>query len=178
MFSSTIKNPTKEWLISKGIQESIATSIIKSFHPTSPSVNDIKQLGDQGLNELIKSITRENEDVGLYNISITLQVPFERTEIKLKAKTNDNLLSVSAKYPEVKSHLEFACGGIAACSTCHVYVNEEFKNSLNAITESEMDMLDLAWGYNDNSRLGCQLQFTEKCDGITLTVPEESNNLF
>jgi len=51
--------------------------------------------------------------------------------------------------------LDHACGGVCACSTCHVYV-ERGAESCNDPGEAEEDMLDLAPALRDSSRLGCQ----------------------
>jgi 2Fe-2S ferredoxin len=51
--------------------------------------------------------------------------------------------------------LDHACGGVAACSTCHVIV-EGGAETCNEISEAEEDMLDLAPGVTAASRLGCQ----------------------
>ena len=54
-----------------------------------------------------------------------------------------------------KIHLEHACGGNCACTTCHVVVKEGM-NKLSEAEESEEDMLDKAPGLTPTSRLGCQ----------------------
>lgn len=51
--------------------------------------------------------------------------------------------------------LDHACGGVVACSTCHVFVREGLK-SCNAATDDELDQLDKAPGITSASRLGCQ----------------------
>ncbi|MDP7318177.1 MAG: 2Fe-2S iron-sulfur cluster-binding protein, partial [SAR324 cluster bacterium] len=51
--------------------------------------------------------------------------------------------------------LDHSCGGVCACSTCHVYVREGL-DSCNEATEDEEDMLDLAPGLQVQSRLACQ----------------------
>ncbi len=51
--------------------------------------------------------------------------------------------------------IDHACGGVCACSTCHVLVIEG-SQSCNESSEAEEDMLDLAPGLEDSSRLGCQ----------------------
>jgi 2Fe-2S ferredoxin len=48
-----------------------------------------------------------------------------------------------------------ACGGVCACSTCHVYV-EQGSELLSAASENEEDILDKAFDVRINSRLGCQ----------------------
>ena len=51
--------------------------------------------------------------------------------------------------------IDHACGGVAACSTCHVLV-EEGAQSCNPAGEAEDDMLDEAPGVTESSRLSCQ----------------------
>src|SRR6202049_2675540 len=52
-------------------------------------------------------------------------------------------------------HLEHACGGNCACTTCHVIVNKSMEN-LSEMTDEEADRLDMAAGLTLKSRLGCQ----------------------
>jgi 2Fe-2S ferredoxin len=49
----------------------------------------------------------------------------------------------------------YACGGVCACSTCHVYVKEGL-SSLSAQQEKEEDILDKAFDVRSTSRLSCQ----------------------
>ncbi|XP_020225534.2 uncharacterized protein LOC109807430 [Cajanus cajan] len=54
--------------------------------------------------------------------------------------------------------LEGACEGSLACSTCHVIIMDvEHYNKLEDPTDEENDMLDLAFGLTETSRLGCQV---------------------
>ena len=70
--------------------------------------------------------------------------------------------------------IEAACDGTCACSTCHVYVDEEhFEKLPDKASEDEEDMLDLALDRRHNSRLCCQLVITKEFDGATLSLPEE-----
>ncbi|MGH9583053.1 MAG: 2Fe-2S iron-sulfur cluster-binding protein [Bryobacteraceae bacterium] len=52
-------------------------------------------------------------------------------------------------------HLEHACGGSCACTTCHVIVVEGDAN-LSEAEDDELDRLDMAPGLTLHSRLGCQ----------------------
>ena len=52
-------------------------------------------------------------------------------------------------------HLEHACGGSCACTTCHVIIREGAEN-LSEMQDDEADRLDTAWGLTARSRLGCQ----------------------
>ena len=56
-------------------------------------------------------------------------------------------------------HLEHACGGSCACTTCHVIINEGAQN-LSEMQDDEADRLDTAWGLTARSRLGCQAVIT------------------
>lgn len=64
--------------------------------------------------------------------------------------------------------IEHACEKSCACSTCHCIVIKGF-NSLSEITEKEEDLLDKAWGLNQNSRLSCQAKIGIK--DIEVEIP-------
>ena len=66
-------------------------------------------------------------------------------------------------------HLEHACGGNCACTTCHVIVREGF-DSLGEIDEIEEDLLDRAWGLTPTSRLSCQAILDER--DVTIEIPK------
>jgi ferredoxin, 2Fe-2S len=51
--------------------------------------------------------------------------------------------------------LEHTCGGVVACSTCHVIVREGL-DTCNEATDEELDQLEEAPGITMKSRLGCQ----------------------
>ena len=67
--------------------------------------------------------------------------------------------------------IEGACEGSLACSTCHVIVDAEWFELLKEATEDEEDMLDLAFGLTQTSRLGCQIIMTEELDGLVVYTP-------
>jgi 2Fe-2S ferredoxin len=73
--------------------------------------------------------------------------------------------------------IEGACEGSLACSTCHVIVDAEWYELLKDANEDEEDMLDLAFGLTQTSRLGCQIVMTEELDGLTVTLPSATRNL-
>ncbi|AHJ63826.1 Ferredoxin, 2Fe-2s [Granulibacter bethesdensis] len=72
--------------------------------------------------------------------------------------------------------IEGACEGSLACSTCHVIVDPEWFDRLEQPTEDEEDMLDLAFGLQKTSRLGCQLVMTDALDGLVVRLPSGSRN--
>ncbi len=67
--------------------------------------------------------------------------------------------------------IEGACEGSLACSTCHVIVDPAWFGKLAKPTEDEEDMLDLAFGLEKTSRLGCQIVMSEALDGLTVKLP-------
>ena len=73
--------------------------------------------------------------------------------------------------------LEGACEGSLACSTCHVIVDSKFYNKLEEPEEDEEDMLDLAYGLTETSRLGCQIIMTKELDGLIVKVPGQTRNI-
>ncbi len=73
--------------------------------------------------------------------------------------------------------IEGACEGSLACSTCHVIVDPSWYRKLTTPTEDEEDMLDLAFGLEETSRLGCQIVMTEALDGLVVRLPAGSRNL-
>ena len=69
--------------------------------------------------------------------------------------------------------IEAACGGCCACATCHVYIDEEWALKLDKKNDDEESMLDQAFNLKQNSRLGCQIEYTEKINGISLKLAPE-----
>lgn len=91
-------------------------------------------------------------------------------------KEGENLLDVV-----VNNNLDLdgygACEGTLACSTCHLILKQkDYDNLKNPPTDEELDMLDLAYGLTDTSRLGCQVFLTKELDGLEVEVPEGIND--
>lgn len=73
--------------------------------------------------------------------------------------------------------LEGACEGSLACSTCHVILPEAVFESLPEACDDENDMLDLAYGLTETSRLGCQVTCARgPLDGCEVVIPSASRN--
>ena len=71
--------------------------------------------------------------------------------------------------------LDHACGGVCACSTCHVVVREGLE-ALNEPTEPEEDQLDNAPGLTGSSRLACQA-VPDGTGDMVVEVPGWNRNL-
>ncbi|KAF8148411.1 2Fe-2S ferredoxin-type domain-containing protein [Crassisporium funariophilum] len=93
----------------------------------------------------------------------------------VEANEGDDILSIAHEYD---IDLEGACEGSVACSTCHVILPEEYYDLLPEPEDDENDMLDMAFGLTDTSRLGCQVKLTRELDGITCTLPSATRNMF
>jgi 2Fe-2S ferredoxin len=67
--------------------------------------------------------------------------------------------------------IEAECGGACACATCHVYVDEGWRDKTGSPSQMEEDMLDFAFDVRESSRLSCQIKLTDELDGIVVRVP-------
>ena len=67
--------------------------------------------------------------------------------------------------------IDAECGGACACATCHVYVDEAWREKTGTPSQMEKDMLDFAFDVRDSSRLSCQIKLKPELDGIVVRVP-------
>ena len=66
------------------------------------------------------------------------------------------------------------CGGNAPCSTCHPYLDQETFVKTGGTTEEEEDLLEMRDGTrHDNSRLTCQVEWSEDLDGAEIEIAPE-----
>ncbi len=72
--------------------------------------------------------------------------------------------------------LHHNCGGVCACSTCHVYV-ENGEDHLPEISDKEEDFIDRAVSPRLNSRLGCQCILEDGDGEIIVTLPDQTQFL-
>jgi 2Fe-2S ferredoxin len=63
------------------------------------------------------------------------------------------------------------CGGACACATCHVYIDEAFNDKTGTAESMEESMLDFASDMKANSRLSCQINISDKMDGLIVRLP-------
>ncbi|KAI2608105.1 ferredoxin [Hypoxylon fragiforme] len=99
----------------------------------------------------------------------------EGREHKIAVSKGDNLLDIAQAHD---LEMEGACGGSCACSTCHVIVlDEEYYDKMPEPEDDENDMLDLAFGLTETSRLGCQVVMTKELDGVRVKLPSMTRNL-
>ena len=95
----------------------------------------------------------------------------EKAEHDIMAAKGEHLLEVAIEHG---INIEHACGGVCACSPCHIYVEKGMEN-LTESTEAEDDRVEEAPGLQRNSRLSCQC--TIQGDGpIVIRVPAWNRN--
>ncbi|KAI9493232.1 2Fe-2S ferredoxin-type domain-containing protein [Zychaea mexicana] len=95
-------------------------------------------------------------------------------EISVKAVEGDTMLDLAQRYD---IDLECACEGSLACSTCHVILEPEYYDKMEEPSDEENDMLDLAFGLTETSRLGCQIEMNDELDGLTVRLPSATRNM-
>jgi 2Fe-2S ferredoxin len=95
------------------------------------------------------------------------------TRREVDAPLGLSVLEIAHKYG---IDIEGACEGSLACSTCHVIVDAGWFKKLETPTEDEEDMLDLAFGLTQTSRLGCQIVMTDDLDGLVVKLPAATRN--
>jgi len=72
--------------------------------------------------------------------------------------------------------LHHNCGGVCACSTCHLYINKG-ENFLEEISDKEEDFIDRAVNPRLNSRLGCQCVLVAGAGNLEVTIPDQTQFL-
>lgn len=103
----------------------------------------------------------------------TVTFQFEDSSIPTKTVSGDFLdQSVLEITEEYDVHLNHNCGGVCACSTCHVYI-EKGEEYLEEISDKEEDFIDRAINPRLESRLGCQCVILENDAQIVVTIPDQ-----
>lgn len=69
--------------------------------------------------------------------------------------------------------LHHNCGGVCACSTCHLYL-EAGEDLVEELTDREEDFIDRAVNPRLNSRLGCQCVLLDGAGTLEVTLPDQS----
>mgnify|MGYP000256455998 FL=1 len=82
-----------------------------------------------------------------------------------------NLMEVVRSYELAPEGTIGVCGGMAMCASCKCYVKTD--HELPEMGQDEDMMLAEAFYVEDNSRLGCQIQITQKMDGLEVELAPE-----
>ena len=70
-----------------------------------------------------------------------------------------------------------ACEGTLCCTTCHLIFKQSDFEKIGQPSEEELDMLDLAYGLTETSRLGCQVFLKKDLDPLEVQVPAGINDV-
>ena len=92
------------------------------------------------------------------------------------ARTVDAELGATVMEAAIRNNIpgiEAECGGACACATCHVYVDEAWREATGNPEQMEEDMLDFAFDVRSESRLSCQIKVTDALDGLVVRIPEK-----
>jgi 2Fe-2S ferredoxin len=100
----------------------------------------------------------------------TIEFEFGALPYKLHGKPM-SLLDVAENYGVFLDH---ACGGVCACSTCHVLIKSG-GSGLSAAEDDELDRLEMAADQQLTSRLGCQAVITRPGDYV-VEIPKWNRN--
>lgn len=73
------------------------------------------------------------------------------------------------------SGIDGDCGGVCACATCHVYIEDSGLEQIAPQSEMERDMLELAHDVRPTSRLACQIRISGVADGLVVNLPKHQH---
>ena len=73
----------------------------------------------------------------------------------------------------LKAGLDHACGGVCACTTCHLWIKDQ--DGISPADDDELDRMDMAADQQLNSRLGCQSVITRPGDYV-VEIPKWNRN--
>ena len=115
------------------------------------------------------------EDEPSINVKFVLEDPHplgqEEKEVTIKVRLGDSILGAAL---DAGIGIEHACGGVTACSTCHIYINKG-EDCISEADDDELDRVEEAPGLQDNSRLSCQC-VVERDGEIQVQVPAWNRN--
>lgn len=107
-------------------------------------------------------------------VTVSFVLP-DNSVVSVPARIGESLLQTAHRND---IDLEGACEGVCACSTCHLIFPAELYDALPDPSEDEEDMLDMAFGLTETSRLGCQITVTAEMDGAVLELPKATRNFY
>ena len=107
----------------------------------------------------------------------TIKFNFEQTGLQPvtleRLEPGQSILEVALKH-DIELHHN--CGGVCACSTCHLYVNQG-EDFLEELSDKEEDFIDRAMNPRLNSRLGCQCLLLDGDGEVEVTLPDQTQFL-
>ena len=100
-------------------------------------------------------------------------IEFDGTEHPVEVKNGLSVMEGAIK--NNVPGIDADCGGACACATCHVHVDEAWRDKVGGPSAMEESMLDFAEGVQPDSRLSCQIKVTDALDGLIVRMPESQH---
>ena len=110
--------------------------------------------------------------MSIYKIKINFEEAGKES-VELSINRDESVLDVCL---DNGIELQHNCGGVCACSTCHLYV-EQGEDLIEELSDKEEDFIDRAISPRLNSRLGCQCVLLEKGGDLVVTLPDQTQFL-
>jgi 2Fe-2S ferredoxin len=109
----------------------------------------------------------------MYNITFKFEQKGLEPITLTNIESDQSILEVALKND---IDLHHNCGGVCACSTCHLYL-EQGEDLVEELSDKEEDFIDRAINPRLNSRLGCQCVLLDGGGNITVTLPDQTQFL-
>ena len=95
---------------------------------------------------------------------------FDGTRFEVDAENGSTVMENAIR--NAVPGIEAECGGACACATCHVYVEDAWREKVGGPSPMEEDMLDFGYDVKPDSRLSCQIKVTAELEGLVVRTPE------
>ena len=99
------------------------------------------------------------------------KITFLNWDVTVEVEPGTTILEAAERVEDKGVKVGHSCGGVCACSTCHVWIREGF-DSVEEPSEREEDILDKAFDVRPFSRLGCQTEIGDR--DLVVEVTQES----
>lgn len=123
-------------------------------------------------------LRHSDEEHGPATVPVKFELEDPESLTGSEEKTIDAMAAIGESILEVAIdagiNIEHACGGVCACSTCHVYL-EDGEDLCNEPDDDELDRVEEAPGLQVNSRLSCQCKI-ERQGTVVIRVPAWNRN--
>jgi 2Fe-2S ferredoxin len=97
-------------------------------------------------------------------------IAFDGTERCVDAKPGASLMETAVR--NNVDGIVAECGGSMSCGTCHVWVDEAWRDRTGQPSRTEAELIEFSDNFQDGSRLACQIKLTDALDGLVVRTPE------
>ncbi|MCS6991624.1 MAG: 2Fe-2S iron-sulfur cluster-binding protein [Chitinophagales bacterium] len=105
----------------------------------------------------------------MYRIHLSFEEQHKKP-VTIEGREGETLLEVVLRN---NIELHHNCGGVCACSTCHIYL-EKGAEHVEEMSDREEDFVDRARNPRLTSRLACQCVLLEGEGELEVTIPDQS----